>query len=343
LDIRGYTDQIPEMDRFLTDDEMHAGFQHVAAKHPDLASVQRVGSSKIGEPIHILTIGSGSRNILLFGCPHPNEPIGSMMLDHLSRLLCTDEALRTAFDATWHLIFAIDPDGARLNEGWFAGPMTPKHYARNFYRPAGHEQVEWTFPNSYKTNYFDRTLPETEALMRVMDDLKPALVVSLHNAGFGGACYYLSRPLPSVYPTFHQESEFYRLLQPGMLMRLLEAKNLTITYRTDCGYVAVVQDVSFSVPRGGSIELVEESDSGKSTIAMAVMRLLPANAKVSGQIIFDGTDLTQVSDRQLDRTWRWRKLSMVFQKSLSALSPVHRIGDQMHDVLRQHDQSLTES
>lgn len=124
---------------------------------------------------------------------------------------------------------------------------------------------------------------------------------------------------------------------------LLEVKNLTITYRTDRGFVAAVQDVSFSVPRGGSIGLVGESGSGKSTIAMAVMRLLPANAKMTGQIIFDGTDLTQVSDRQLNRTWRWRKLSMVFQKSLSALSPVHRIGDQMHDVLRQHDPSLTES
>jgi len=141
----------------------------------------------------------------------------------------------------------------------------------------------------------------------------------------------------------NQESEFYSLLQLGMLVRLLEVKNLTITYRTDCGYVAAVQDVSFRVPRGGSIELVEESGSGKSTIAMAVMRLLPANAKVSGQIIFDGTDLTQVSDRQLNRPWRWRKPSMVFQKSLPALSPVHRIGDQMHNVLRQHDQSLTES
>lgn len=81
------------MDRFLTVDEMHAGFQRVAAEHPDLATEKRVGSSKLGEPIHMLTIGSGSRNILLFGCPHPNEPIGSMMLDHLSRLLCTDETL----------------------------------------------------------------------------------------------------------------------------------------------------------------------------------------------------------------------------------------------------------
>lgn len=130
---------------------------------------------------------------------------------------------------------------------------------------------------------------------------------------------------------------------PELQQPLLEVKNLTITYRTDRGFVVAVRDVSFSVPRGGSIGLVGESGSGKSTIAMAVMRLLPANARVTGQIIFDGTDLTQVSDRQLNRMWRWRKLSMVFQKSLSALSPVHRIGDQMHDVLRQHDQSLTEA
>ncbi len=124
---------------------------------------------------------------------------------------------------------------------------------------------------------------------------------------------------------------------------LLEVKNLTITYRTERGYVAAVQDVSFSVPRGGSIGLVGESGSGKSTIAMAVMRLLPANAKVTGQIIFNGTDLTTINDRQLNRSWRWRQLSMVFQKSLSALSPVHRIGDQMHDVLQQHEPSLSKT
>lgn len=124
---------------------------------------------------------------------------------------------------------------------------------------------------------------------------------------------------------------------------LLDVRNLTITYRTDRGYVAAVRDVSFTVPKGGSIGLVGESGSGKSTIAMAVMRLLPPNARVTGQIIFDGVDLTQVDDRALNKSWRWRKLSMVFQKSLSALSPVHRIGDQMHDVLHQHEPNLTES
>ncbi|MFN8663521.1 MAG: ATP-binding cassette domain-containing protein [Thermomicrobiales bacterium] len=87
------------------------------------------------------------------------------------------------------------------------------------------------------------------------------------------------------------------------------------------------------IPRGVSVGLVGESGSGKSTIALALMRLLPPNARVSGQMFFDGDDLALETEADLNRRWRWRQLSMVFQKSLSALSPVHRIGNQMVDVL----------
>ncbi|MGC4107117.1 MAG: M14 family zinc carboxypeptidase [Thermomicrobiales bacterium] len=201
IDIRGYMAAVPDIDRFLTVDELHAGMDRVASDFPELSSIKRVGTSTLGEPIRMLSVGSGSRHVLLVGCPHPNEPIGAMMLDHLGRLLCEDATLRESLDFTWHLIPSIDVDGTRLNEGWFAGPFTPKNYARHFYRPAPNHQVEWTFPNSYKTNYFDQTMPETEALMRIIDDLKPALIVSLHNAGFGGVYYYLGREMPEVYPT----------------------------------------------------------------------------------------------------------------------------------------------
>jgi peptide/nickel transport system ATP-binding protein len=124
---------------------------------------------------------------------------------------------------------------------------------------------------------------------------------------------------------------------------LLELRNLGITYKTDRGVVSAVDDVSFSVPKGASVGLVGESGSGKSTIALAILRLLPANARVSGQIVANGTDLVRLSDNELNRNWRWSTLSMVFQKSLSALSPVHRIGDQMHDILRTHEPGLGES
>jgi peptide/nickel transport system ATP-binding protein len=124
---------------------------------------------------------------------------------------------------------------------------------------------------------------------------------------------------------------------------LLDVRHLSITYRTERGHVSAVDDVSFQVPRGASIGLVGESGSGKSTIAMAILRLLPPNARIDGQILFNGADLTQQSERQLNRGWRWRQLSMVFQKSLSALSPVHRIGDQMYDVLHWHEPELSEA
>ena len=105
---------------------------------------------------------------------------------HLGRLLCEDDALRDELGFSWHIMPCIDPDSTRLNEGWFAGPFTRRHYARHFFRPAPDQQVEWTFPLAYKSAYFDRTLPETEALMRVIDELRPELMYSLHNAEHGG-------------------------------------------------------------------------------------------------------------------------------------------------------------
>ncbi len=203
LDIRAYVAAVPEMDRFLTVDEMQQAFDELAAAYPELTSLRRVGTSKLGEPIRMLSIGHGSRNMLMFGCPHPNEPIGAMLIHHLTRLLCTDETLRNAYDYTWHFISTVDPDGTRLNEDWFAGPFTPTNYARHFYRPAGKDQVEWTFPISYKDHYFDASLPETEMLMRVIDELQPDLMASLHNAGFSGVYYYVSNGDDALYDTLH--------------------------------------------------------------------------------------------------------------------------------------------
>jgi peptide/nickel transport system ATP-binding protein len=129
----------------------------------------------------------------------------------------------------------------------------------------------------------------------------------------------------------------------SQLPPLLDLQHVSITYRTERGLVSAVDDVSLQIPRGASVGLVGESGSGKSTIAMGLMRLLPANARVSGKMLFDGTDLAVLPERQLNRDWRWQKLSMVFQKSLSAMSPVHRVGTQMHDVLAQHEPRLSES
>ena len=130
--------------------------------------------------------------------------------------------------------------------------------------------------------------------------------------------------------------------QPRMSAPLLRLDRLDIDYRTSSGSVSAVQGVSLDVPEGTTVGLVGESGSGKSTIAAAILRLLPGNATVSPQsIFFDGVDLGTLSDKELSQKWRWREMAMVFQRSLSALSPVHRIGPQLDDVLRISEPALS--
>lgn len=195
----GVLAEVPDYQVFLTVDELNANSRALAEEHPEAVRVRDIGRSKNGDQILALTIGKGRRNALLFACPHPNEPIGSMMLDFLARKLAEDAGFRESFDVTWHLIKCVDPDGLRLNEGWLKGPFTPRHYARNFFRPAGFQQAEWTFPIDYKTLHFNRPIPETRALMAIMEETKPDFMYSLHNAGFGGVYYYLSEAAPELY------------------------------------------------------------------------------------------------------------------------------------------------
>ncbi len=127
-----------------------------------------------------------------------------------------------------------------------------------------------------------------------------------------------------------------------MSVPLLRLDQLNVDYRTSRGTVSAVQGVSLDVPKGTTVGLVGESGSGKSTIAAAILRLLPKNSVVSPQsIVFDGTDLGTLSDKELSQKWRWREMAMVFQRSLSALSPVHRIGEQLDDVLRISEPELS--
>ncbi|HZX01894.1 M14 family zinc carboxypeptidase [Kribbella sp.] len=198
---------VPEIAVFSTADELVADLTRLHDLHPALTSLRRIGTSRLGDPLFCLTIGSTGPDALVFGLPHPNEPIGGLTALHLARRLCTDDGLRERLGHRWHIVACIDPDGLRLNEGWLKGPFTREHYARNFYRPAGDEQIEWTFPLDYKTAYFDEVLPETAALMRVIDQVRPQLMCSLHNTEVGGAYYYLSRPEPELHGVLQEIPE----------------------------------------------------------------------------------------------------------------------------------------
>ncbi|RUR00882.1 M14 family zinc carboxypeptidase [Labedella endophytica] len=195
--------RIEPLTTFPPIDELLAGFDALAASSGGLLVKRRIGTSRLGEPIHEYVVGTGSRHALVVGGVHPNEPIGFHTARVLAEHVLAEPDFFARFDTTWHIIPTIDPDGARLNEGWFANPGDRSHYARNFYRPAPQEQVEWSFPISYKDAYFDRPMPETQALMQLMVETHPALLVGLHNAELGGVYYYVSRELPGAVAALH--------------------------------------------------------------------------------------------------------------------------------------------
>lgn len=201
---------VPSYVGFADVDELAAGLRAIADDHPDLARVERVGTSRQGEPLLCLIIDEdrpGAAEALVFGLPHPNEPIGGLTALHLARRLTEDADLRDRLNHRWRIIACIDPDGLRLNHGWLKGPFTREHYARHFYRPAGHDQVEWTYPLNYQDAYFDAAIPETQTLMRLIDQHRPDLVCSLHNSEIGGVYYYLSQPEPELYPILQDVPE----------------------------------------------------------------------------------------------------------------------------------------
>ncbi|MFE2938930.1 M14 family zinc carboxypeptidase [Streptomyces sp. NPDC059255] len=201
---------VPATDTYPGVDELLASFRALAARHPGLLTERRIGTSRLGEPLPCFTVTPGTERteddatgpvpqFVVVGGVHPNEPVGAVTALHLATTLCEDAALRAHFGGAWHIVPCIDPDGARLNEGWFAAPADHRRYGRHFYRPAGDEQVEWTFPFAYRDAYFDRVLPETLALMRLLDATEPRFLTTLHNCEAGGVYYYVNRPAPELY------------------------------------------------------------------------------------------------------------------------------------------------
>jgi peptide/nickel transport system ATP-binding protein len=120
-------------------------------------------------------------------------------------------------------------------------------------------------------------------------------------------------------------------------MALLSVQNLSVDYLTEEGTALhAVQDVSFQLEQGRSLGLVGESGCGKTTIMLALLRLLPEEGRiVAGQMLFDGQDLLQCSEADMRRV-RWHHIAMVFQGAMNALNPVRTIESQIIEVLRLH-------
>lgn len=117
---------------------------------------------------------------------------------------------------------------------------------------------------------------------------------------------------------------------------VLSVRDLRVTYRTGSGDVPAVQGVTFDLPRGGSLGLAGESGCGKSTMANAILRLVPAGTKVEGEVILDGQDVLTLKPGRL-RAVRWTTGAIVFQGALHALNPVQRVERQIAEPMLIHD------
>ena len=118
-----------------------------------------------------------------------------------------------------------------------------------------------------------------------------------------------------------------------MSEELLRLENLSIDYKVKGGYLSAVNDVNLSVHRGEILAVVGESGCGKSTIAHAIMNLLPGgNESIEGKIIFKGEDLRKYNRRQMEAI-RGKDIGMIFQNPLDSLNPVYKTGKQVEEAI----------
>jgi peptide/nickel transport system ATP-binding protein len=117
---------------------------------------------------------------------------------------------------------------------------------------------------------------------------------------------------------------------------LLEIDDLVMHYRIKAGEVSAVDNVGFTIHQGEAVGLVGESGCGKTSTALSLLRLLPANAEyISGEIRLNGQDLLRLSEEEM-RARRWKDIAMVFQGAMNSWNPVYRVGDQIREVLDTH-------
>jgi len=126
-------------------------------------------------------------------------------------------------------------------------------------------------------------------------------------------------------------------------MPILQLDNLTTNYHTARGWVRAAENVNLELEKGKALGLVGESGCGKTTIALSILKILPAGGRIrGGKILFDGQDLVPLNDKEM-RKIRWKGISIVFQGSMNALNPVFKVGGQIVEAIRLHEPDVSKS
>nr|WP_239157995.1 M14 family zinc carboxypeptidase [Streptomyces sp. SID13726] len=179
----------------------------LARAAPGRLRLRQAGESRAGRPLWLLSAGHGERQILTVAGAHANEPVGGASALRLAALFARRPGLLEQLGCTWHFLLCLDPDGARLAHGWQpeepAPSLTECH--RFFYRPAFARQPE-SLPAPPGA-----PLPESAALLRLLDELRPVAQFTLHGIEFGGAFMMMTREVPGAARAFRETAAQLRV------------------------------------------------------------------------------------------------------------------------------------
>lgn len=133
------------------------------------------------------------------------------------------------------------------------------------------------------------------------------------------------------------------LQNKGIEEKILEIKNLSVSFDSAAGEIQAVRDVSFSLNRGEVLAIVGESGCGKSVLCKSIMKLLPSSARIkSGSIRLHGQEITAYREREMQKL-RGSVCSMIFQDPMTSLNPTVKIGEQIAEAVRVHDRKKTKA
>ncbi|MFB7977985.1 M14 family zinc carboxypeptidase [Streptomyces vinaceus] len=192
---------------YPTPSELALAARALADEHPGPVRLRRAGTSRGGRPLWLLCVEPSGRprgaGVLVVAGAHANEPVGGATALALARRVLHEPALRAG--RGWYFLLCADPDGAALHRT--PRPRSLLDYHRNFFRPPGPEQPEWA-PSLLPP---DRLPPETLALTALIDELRPALQVSLHGTDLGGSWVQLTRDVPGLAEPFAKSAAELRI------------------------------------------------------------------------------------------------------------------------------------
>ena len=120
-------------------------------------------------------------------------------------------------------------------------------------------------------------------------------------------------------------------------MGFLDVEKLSATYDTSKGKIHALQDINFSLNEGESLGIAGESACGKSTLGLSIIRMLQGGKINSGTIHLNKESILDLDEKEFDKKYRWKNISMIFQGAMSSLDPVFTIKDQFKEILKQHN------